>query len=163
MKRLMMIVLFLAAMLGGCNPTITQWADRGVEGLEMEARNLGQWHAVVAAGVVQERERQIGATYADTKAILAGQIKDAEGKALELTPEWLDVQQKVLVATLAALDERMKNYDAQLETCVENVERIKESFDAIKKLNKAWAGSSDTLQFQVAKLTDLVTALAKEK
>lgn len=157
------LVAAAASALAGCSPAIGQWVERGQTALDVERENLAAWHALAVAGVAAERNRQIAAAAADTKLVLAGGVAGPDGAPLKLSAEWLDEQSRILSATLSALDGRRAGYDEQYRTCLSNVASIRESFVAVQRLNRAYAGSSETLQAQIARLTELVLSLASKE
>ena len=162
MWLLLAMLCLTAAMLLGCSPSITQWADRGLEGLRLEERNVAQWYGIAITELDKQKLAQIDAAYQDTKMMVAGQIKGPDGKPIPLDAVWLDEQRVALKIGLSAVEDRATTYAAQYEITKQNIASSAECFERIKSLNAAWIGSNEQMALQLNRLTQAVLDLQQK-
>ncbi len=163
MRRVSFLLCALVLLVSGCSPAIRDWSERGTSGLANERDNITAWYELVTAGIEKDKQTLVASTYADLRLGIGGGIKRPDGTVVEVDEGWLLIQQKVLSASLKALDARQRQVNEMYATNMKDVDRTQEAFEQIQRLNNVYAGNKDEIAAQVSKLTALVESLVKRK
>jgi hypothetical protein len=134
--RLAAFFLTLGTVLAGCNTTaatldLITVARRGVR-LIQEDQNRQ------SAEIVQQLQRQAAALDsafdADVKLAAAGQIKSADGKPVQLSPEWVISARKGYAAARDLLAEQIRLAEAAHAKQQDNLRTMDESLERASQL-----------------------------
>jgi hypothetical protein len=71
---------------------------------------------------------------ADVKLVAAGQVKDAEGEALALTPEWVISARRGYIAARDLVADQMRSAEATHATRLDNLEAADQALDMASQL-----------------------------
>ena len=172
----MLAVLVLvcgAAALGGCSPSQQAWVDRCQQGVTYAQQNQTAWYYDAVAQLNKDRQRSIQVAFAELQTAFAGGIHDAvsnpstqpgatslpavaSATTRPVDSQWILDQERVLLATMKAYDERKADLDAKYSVAMSNLGSISEGLTQIERLNVAWADTSQQLSAQISNLAKIV-------
>ena len=159
------VIVAFAVCICGCSPSIGQWVDRGVAGVETAKSNQTAWYQAEVQRLNQARITSINAAYLDTVSVIQHGVPTSQPAAATrpVDAAWVDAQRRVLLATMAAYDAEKLDLDTKYATAMANLASTEECFTQIKRLNVAWATTADQLAADVNALSAIVTQLQQQK
>ena len=158
MRRMVIVTLLLVTVgLAGCgSPLIDSWADRGIAGVDNGKANIAEYHDELKDVLRDRRDRDIDAIFNDILTIGTGKV---EGVVID--EAWLETHKAALKLILRLDEADRDKLDEATKKALSNLDQVIECFEQIKRLRRSFS-RLDTIQFQVDRLTTLVTQLVNK-
>jgi len=135
MKRLFFgLTVFL--MCGGCaTPTATtELISQGLKGLEM-ARDAREQSYAIETKMYQQQLSALDVAFdSDVRLLATGGLKDKDGKAIELTADWVISSRKGYSAAAAAINTHMIKAQQVYATDLDNITAANEALQLANEL-----------------------------
>jgi len=111
-KALPLILLTAAALAGCAAPTATiDLMTVARKGIAYSQEAQSQQHAEILRRMADQAAALDAAFDADVRLVAAGQVKDAQGRPVELSPEWVISARKGYVAARGLLEKQMRSQE----------------------------------------------------
>jgi hypothetical protein len=172
-------VLLLAA--GGCggSQSIDGWTDRGIQGVEIERKNVEGLYGTLFKANNQNRLRSVDAAYMDLadrfSDVAAGRKPSPTTASAEATSQpadpnsvnprvpWLATSKAILLARLKAADDAREELQARREIHMAGLDGLSESFQQVRRVNRSWMTANEQVTATLQALTAEVAKLRSER
>lgn len=132
----MFLGLSMCLLCGGCaTPTATtELITQGLKGLEM-ARSAREQSYAIETKMYQQQLAALDAAFdADAKLIASGGLKDKDGKAIEITADWIISARKGYSAAVGAVNNHMIKSQQVYATDLDNITAASEALQYANEL-----------------------------
>lgn len=154
-------LLVLCAGAGGCSPGIQKWSDYGIDNNRVLAANVQKLADQARLGVELEFKENVRLAMTDYRKWASGTLVDMAGKPVPvMTPAMLDQKEKNLLLLVQGRDQKLQETAEDAAVLLKQVQREKEAFVMISRINAAWWRLGNDPQVQLL-MERVATALEK--